>query len=115
MILPPKIIDLENLTGNALRYTEQNGIIDFSACIHENQLCISVSDTGIGISQEDLPYIFDLFYRGTNSRREKGSGLGLAVVKSILESFRWDIEVFSQKGSGSCFVVQIPLVRGELP
>lgn len=106
---------LENLTGNALRYTEQNGIIDFSACIHENQLCISVSDTGIGISQEDLPYIFDLFYRGTNSRREKGSGLGLAVVKSILESFRWNIEVFSQKGSGSCFVVQIPLVRGELP
>ena len=100
---------LENLSGNALRYTGQNGFIDFAAFIYEKELCISVSDTGIGIAQDDLPYIFDLFFKGSNSRREEGSGLGLTVVKSILDSFGWNIDVFSQKGSGSCFVVRIPV------
>ena len=99
---------LENLTGNALRYTKEGGFVDFSVSLYEGEVCVSIADNGVGISQEEMPFIFDLFYRGSNSRREEGSGLGLAVVKSILDSLGWKIEVFSQKGEGSCFIVRIP-------
>ena len=91
---------LENLTGNALRYTKEGGFVDFSVSLYEGEVCVSIADNGVGISQEEMPFIFDLFYRGSNSRREEGSGLGLAVVKSILDSLGWKIEVFSQKGEG---------------
>ena len=71
---------------------------------------ISLSDTGMGIPREDLPRIFDPFYRGTNSRREQGFGLGLTTVKSIIEGHGWLITVVSEVGAGTTFTIRMPVV-----
>ena len=73
---------------------------------------LSITDTGIGIPAEDLSRIYDPFYRGTNSRREQGFGLGLTTVKSIIESHGWSITVASQVGTGTTFTVTMPLSTG---
>ena len=99
----------ENLLSNALRYTEENDEIRICAYEYENSIYIKICDTGIGISESDLANIFDLFYRTTNSRREEGMGIGLSVVKNIIETHGWRIEVESEKGKGSCFIIIIPL------
>jgi signal transduction histidine kinase len=110
---------LENLCGNALRYTDAGGTVKIEAKIAAAgqetggknpaplppapYIVITVSDNGCGIAEEDLPFIFDPFYRGSNSRREEGKGLGLAVVKNIIDSHGWKIEVESKKDEGSSF------------
>jgi signal transduction histidine kinase len=99
---------LENLIGNALRYTPEGGTVELSARADGAGAVVTVSDTGIGIAQEDLPRIFDPFFRGTNSRREPGTGLGLSTVRSILESHGWSIEVASRVGRGTSFTIHIP-------
>lgn len=99
---------LENLISNAIRYTKDDGIIEVQATINdEEKIVVSVKDNGIGIASDELPYIFDHFYRGSNSRREEGSGLGLSVVKNIIDSHGWGIQVFSEKGMGSEFRIII--------
>jgi signal transduction histidine kinase len=103
---------LENLIGNAIRYTESGGHIAMSARSDRAEVVLSVSDAGIGISGEDLGRIFDPFFRGTNSRREQGFGLGLTTVKNIVEGHGWRIQVASQVGKGTTFTVRIPLESG---
>jgi signal transduction histidine kinase len=76
---------------------------------------LSISDSGIGIPREDLSRIFDPFYRGTNSRRETGFGLGLTTVKSIIESHGWFITVSSELGRGSTFTIRMPVTPGGTP
>ncbi len=99
---------LENLVGNAIRYTAQRGKITMEARREAGEVILSVSDSGIGIPSEELPRIYDPFYRGTNSRREQGFGLGLTTVKSIIESHGWTITVASQVGSGTTFTIRMP-------
>jgi signal transduction histidine kinase len=99
---------LENLVNNAIRYTDEGGIITFSARQKENEIIIEVKDNGPGIKSDDLPHIFEMFYRGTNSRREQGMGMGLSVVKGIIESHGWKVEAASEYGKGACFTVTIP-------
>ncbi len=103
----------ENIFSNAIRYTKKNGVIELCAFINQtkNQKSIKfqIKDDGIGIAQKDIPHIFDMFYRGTNSRREEGMGIGLSVVKNIMDTHGWNITVTSQKGNGSCFTIEIPL------
>ncbi len=94
---------LENLIGNAIRYTQEGGSIALRAFLENGVPVLTIADTGIGIPAEDLPRIFDPFYRGTNARREQGSGLGLATVKSIVEGHGWTIEVASDVDKGSTF------------
>ena len=98
----------ENLVSNAIRYTKENGLIDIKAYLsNEDTIVVAVKDNGIGIAEDELPYIFDHFYRGSNSRREEGSGLGLSVVKNIIDSHGWEIQVSSEKGKGSEFRIII--------
>lgn len=94
---------LENLIGNAIRYTAEGGSIVLSASLENGVPVLAIRDTGIGIPPEDLPRVFETFYRGTNSRREQGFGLGLATVKAIVEGHGWTIDVASEVGSGSTF------------
>ncbi len=99
---------LENLTGNAVRYTDEDGMISFDADYSDNVITITVSDNGKGITKEELPFIFDPFYRGSSSRREKGSGLGLSVVKSVIDSHGWKINVESKQDEYTRFIITIP-------
>jgi signal transduction histidine kinase len=99
---------LENLFSNALRYTKERDEIFLEA--EKNQqgkIEISMRDTGTGISEEDLQKVFDLFYRGTNSRRENGMGIGLSVVKTIVDSHGWKIGVKSRLNEGTTFTITL--------
>jgi signal transduction histidine kinase len=102
---------LENLVGNAIRYTEPRATIRLEAQAVNGEIQLSIRDTGIGIPEEDLPRVFDPFYRGTNSRREQGFGLGLTTVKSIIESHGWTMAVSSRVGEGTVFTIRMPLAE----
>lgn len=105
---------LINLMTNAVKYTDPGGTVQISMTTDGNQQAIfSVSDTGIGISKEDLPHIFDRFYRVNRARtRERGgSGLGLSIVKSIVDAHKGTIKVESEAGVGSTFTVFFPLAK----
>jgi len=97
---------LENLVNNALRYSEPGGTVGIGARTTLGAIEVFVWDDGAGISAEDLPHLFELFYRGTRSRREPGMGLGLAVVKTILESHGWSVK--AESVSGARFTITIP-------
>jgi signal transduction histidine kinase len=97
---------LTNLLDNAIRYTPRNGTIHISTEIEEKQIIrVRVRDTGSGINKDDLPYIFDRFYRVEKSRSEKtgGTGLGLAIAKKIMEVHESTLSVVSELNSGSTF------------
>jgi len=99
---------LENLLGNAIRYTAEGGRITLSGRRQAQEVLVAIADTGIGIPAQELGRIFDPFYRGTNSRREPGFGLGLSTVKSIIEGHGWRIEVSSALERGTVFTIRIP-------
>jgi len=133
---------LENIANNALRYTGDQGIITIVAecerlppdrvaaggrsggegrASHTDrpgqirtQARVTVTDDGPGIAAEDLPHIFELFYRGTASRREEGMGLGLSVVKSVADSHGWTVLVASPPGQGTAFTLVMPVADCEL-
>ena len=98
---------LVNLVDNAIKYTEQ-GTIDLTARCDATGLTITVADTGPGIAAEHLPHIFDRFYRVDTSRSTTGSGLGLAIALDIAQAHGGQIEVSSELGRGTTFVVQLP-------
>jgi signal transduction histidine kinase len=104
-----------NLLGNAIKYTPADGTIKLSVDVKEQHLTVSVKDTGYGIPPEDLPFIFDRFYRSHNRAMKKvdSNGLGLAIVKSIVERHDGSIGVKSEPGKGSCFTLTLPLSRQE--
>jgi len=100
-----------NLLDNAIRYTPSPGAV-FVSLRHEGQMAVlAITDTGIGIPAEDIPFIFERFYRvdKSRSRAEAGSGLGLAICKHIVQAHGGKIEVESQVGAGSTFSVWLPL------
>jgi signal transduction histidine kinase len=96
-----------NLIDNAIKYTEA-GKINVSAAHHQNgMLQVTILDTGIGISDEHLPHIFDRFYRVDKSRSSPGAGLGLAIASEIVRAHRGTIEVTSKIARGTIVVVQL--------
>jgi signal transduction histidine kinase len=99
----------ENLIHNAVRYTPHESIIHLTAVCLENAVEIKISDNGPGLDKEDLPHVFEMFYRGSSSRREQGMGLGLAVVKWVVDYHGWSISALSEQGKGACFIITIPL------
>lgn len=104
-----------NLLDNAVKYTPAGGEVRLSLEAAAGDAKVSVMDTGPGIPAEDLPYIFDRFYRVDKARNRAhgGSGLGLSLVKSIAEAHGGRIEVTSEPGRGSAFTVYLPLSLGE--
>jgi signal transduction histidine kinase len=105
---------LENLVNNAIRYTPAGTTVRLGATLFENTVRITISDNGPGINKDDLPHIFEAFYRGSSSRREEGMGLGLSIVKWVVTSHGWSIAVASGQKSNdtvteTCFTITIPL------
>lgn len=97
-----------NLINNSINYAE-NGIIDILCESTETQVIITISDNGKGIKEENLPHVFERFYRGESDRRRKvgGSGLGLAISKSIIDAHDGTIEVISKENIGTTFIIKL--------
>lgn len=102
---------LSNLMGNALRHTPAGGSIFLKAAAPPGEIQITVRDTGEGISPEELPYVFDRFWRADKSRHRQsgtGSGLGLAIAKQFIQAHGGQISVESQLGQGTTFTIDLP-------
>jgi two-component system phosphate regulon sensor histidine kinase PhoR len=102
-----------NLIDNALKYCETNCRIEISTGVIEKSVYLEVTDNGIGISKEDQKRIFDKFYRVTsgNIHNTKGSGLGLTLVKSIMDAHNGQVKVESKLGGGSKFILLFPISK----
>ena len=99
------------LVDNALKYTSPDGHITLSLTVIASEAGIEVRDTGIGIAEEDLPSIFERFYRARQAQTSRGSGLGLAIVQSIMQDHSGSVEVESVLGKGSTFTLRLPLAK----
>jgi signal transduction histidine kinase len=103
---------LVNLLRNAIKYNRQGGRVDLSLGLYSGRFCISVTDTGLGIAAENLPHLFDKFYRVEREQDlAKGAGLGLAMVKQIVERHGGRIWVESKPNVGSTFTFTLPVDR----
>ena len=102
---------LSNLVSNALRYTPSGGRIILQAEAIPDRVRLRVQDTGAGIPAEDLPYVFDRFWRGDRARARQGngsSGLGLAITRQLVRAHGGEINVESQVGEGTTFTIELP-------
>jgi two-component system phosphate regulon sensor histidine kinase PhoR len=106
-----------NLIDNAIKYTGSGGSVHVSVEARDGSALLKVSDTGIGIMSQDLPRIFERFYRvdRARSRQSGGTGLGLSIVKHIVESHGGAVTVESEYNRGSAFSVRLPLTAGHAP
>jgi two-component system phosphate regulon sensor histidine kinase PhoR len=108
---------LDNLIDNALKYTPTGGSVRVTCALVDHNLAIEVADSGIGIPPNDLPRIFERFYRVDKARSRElgGTGLGLSIVKHLVQSIGGQIGVESRVGEGSRFTVQLPLATAPVP
>jgi two-component system sensor histidine kinase VicK len=100
-------LTLSNLIDNAFKFTPQGGEVELGAERSDQEIHLWVRDSGSGIDPRDLPHIFDRFYRGRNVSVE-GSGLGLAMVASVVEAHGGHVQVESEVGAGSNFIIELP-------
>jgi signal transduction histidine kinase len=98
---------MANLLDNAIKYNRDGGTVELAAARVGDQVVINVTDSGIGIAPEDLMNIWDRFYRGDKSRAQRGLGLGLSLVRAVVQAHQGKIEVFSEQSSGSRFVISL--------
>ena len=103
---------LRNLLNNSVAHTPPGGTITVTASANHQEAAISICDTGQGISAEDLPHVFDRFYRADRSRARQtgGAGLGLAIVKQLVIALGGSIKVESEVGRGTTFTFTLPVV-----
>ncbi len=104
-----------NLLDNAIKYSEEGGLVQIEVITTDTEVCISFKDYGIGIPKEHLPRLFERFYRVDKARSRKlgGTGLGLAIVKHIIQTHGGYVTVESNPGEGSNFVIHLPKISGE--
>jgi signal transduction histidine kinase len=100
---------LANLLDNAIKYTGQGGTVEVSADRQQAQAIIQVKDNGMGIPSDELPKIWDRLYRGDKSRNEKGLGLGLSLVRAVVQAHQGSVEAISEVNQGSTFTVRLPV------
>ncbi|WP_353929572.1 PAS domain S-box protein [Okeanomitos corallinicola TIOX110] len=103
-----------NLLSNAIKYSADNTLVKFTLVCHDKQAIFEIEDQGIGIPEEDLPHLFESFYRARNVGNILGTGLGLAIVKKCVDIYQGEIYVTSNLGLGTKFTVKIPLKKNEL-
>lgn len=101
---------VSNLVSNALKFSTQGGEVRVTSAVNRNQLTLRVADQGIGMSHEEQEHIFELFYQSDNKLMGLGSGVGLTLVKQIVDSMSGHITVESEPGNGTMFNVVIPCV-----
>lgn len=117
--LPPIMGDAEkilqvtlNLLTNAVKYNRDSGRVDVKAILHDDFIEVSVADTGLGISERNLPHVFEKFYRVSDTEGyTQGTGLGLAIAKRIVEGHGGKISVASVQGKGTTFTYTLPTKR----
>ena len=104
---------LLNVLSNALKYTPDGGIIDISSGRERDMVWIKVSDTGIGIPEEDMPHVFDRFYRVDKARAREsgGTGIGLSIAKEIITRHGGDIRLESVLHAGTSVTIYLPIAR----
>ena len=100
-----------NLVENGIRYNKDEGNVTIKAGMENGYVKVEVSDTGIGISQQELPFIFEQFYQVNQSGRTDGTGLGLCIVKRIIDAHSGEIKVTSEPGRGTVFSVLLPEIN----
>ena len=98
-----------NLVDNAIKYTPSGGRVEIAAMRAEREVLLSVRDNGIGIPADELPRIWDRLYRGDKSRSQRGLGLGLSLVKAVVQAHQGRVEASSDPGGGSVFSLSFPL------
>ncbi|HEX6558013.1 MAG TPA: hybrid sensor histidine kinase/response regulator [Longimicrobiales bacterium] len=108
---------IDNLVVNAIKYNRVGGSVDVSVSLHGNEIVIAVADTGIGIGEKHLEFLFNEFFRAhtESTRNITGTGLGLALCKRIAAELGGTIEVHSVEGTGSTFRILLPLVSPAVP
>jgi signal transduction histidine kinase len=113
--LPPARADAQrleqivsNLLGNAVRHTPPGGLVAAAVGAEPHTVQVAIRDTGEGILPEDLPHVFERFYRGRQGDGRAGAGLGLALTKELAEAMGGSVEAASTPGEGSCFTVRLP-------
>lgn len=104
---------LSNLLSNAIKYSPNNNLIQFTLQLEAEQAIFEIQDRGIGIPPDDLPHIFESFHRATNVGHIQGTGLGLAVVKRCVDTYKGEITVTSQEALGTTFTVRLPVGNGD--
>jgi two-component system phosphate regulon sensor histidine kinase PhoR len=102
-----------NLIHNAIKFNHPGGNIKITTKSSEKMVTVEVSDTGIGIAKNDLPHIFERFYKADKSRSGQGSGIGLAIAKHVIESHGGEIKARSEEGKGTTFSISLPLASRE--
>ena len=100
---------ITNLLTNAIQYNNRDGEVRITTQTQAGAAILTVSDTGAGISAEDLPHVFERFYRADKSRTGNNAGLGLAISKAVVEAHGGAIEVSSTEDIGTTFTVRLPI------
>jgi len=104
---------IANLVHNAIKFTPAGGRITITSRALEESVVLDVSDTGMGIPREDLPHVFERFYKGDKARAGEGTGMGLAIAKHVIEAHGGNIWAESEEGKGSAFSFSLPFQAGS--